>query len=223
MTNTSSGTYEVASSCHRQPSQMCSKGTCASVTKIFCVVWQVVANYFGGNGSFQLLPGISADRFTLKGRHKSPPEVPEKSCKMKWNATLTFASVLNWCAVNKRVMFWSHTGLSHRWIRSFGFDWSHSGSCSRSCNAYYILLHQVPATDTHLLIIHMTVFSVSIFKLTRTQIQRGSPGLILYTKDYAITGKQCQFQFTVKAEVGNYIARRASLDFRSWWTGGVGN
>uniref|UniRef100_H3CAI5 Natriuretic peptide receptor 3 n=1 Tax=Tetraodon nigroviridis TaxID=99883 RepID=H3CAI5_TETNG len=50
MTNTSSGTYEA------------------------------VANYFGGNGSFQLLPGISADRFTLKGQRKPPPEITEKSC-----------------------------------------------------------------------------------------------------------------------------------------------
>lgn len=76
MTNTSSGTYEVAS-------QTCSERTWASLTMVLCVVRQVVANYFGGNGSFQLLPGISAEHFTLKGRHRLPPEIPEKSCQTR--------------------------------------------------------------------------------------------------------------------------------------------
>lgn len=65
----------------------------AGVTPIFCVVRQVVANYFGGNGSFQLQPGFSADRFTLKGRHKSPPELPGNSCKLALNANFKFTPV----------------------------------------------------------------------------------------------------------------------------------
>lgn len=88
MTNTSLGTYEVASSHYWQLSQIRSEGRCASMTMVFCVARQAVANYFGGNGSFQLLPGISPDRFTLKGRHKLPPEITEKSCTIRLNATL---------------------------------------------------------------------------------------------------------------------------------------
>ncbi|XP_041644000.1 atrial natriuretic peptide receptor 3 [Cheilinus undulatus] len=42
--------------------------------------YEVVANYFGVNGTFQLLPAFNADHFTLKGRHKEHPEIPDKSC-----------------------------------------------------------------------------------------------------------------------------------------------
>lgn len=42
---------------------------------------QVVANYFGVNGTFQLLPAFNIERFTLKGRSKTPTELSEKSCK----------------------------------------------------------------------------------------------------------------------------------------------
>ncbi|CAJ1068647.1 atrial natriuretic peptide receptor 3 [Xyrichtys novacula] len=42
--------------------------------------YEVVANYFGANGTFQLLPAFNADHFTLKGRHKTHEETPDKSC-----------------------------------------------------------------------------------------------------------------------------------------------
>ncbi|XP_026199290.1 atrial natriuretic peptide receptor 3 [Anabas testudineus] len=42
--------------------------------------YEVVANYFGVNGTFQLLPAFNIERFTLKGRSKTPTELSEKSC-----------------------------------------------------------------------------------------------------------------------------------------------
>ncbi|XP_074527348.1 atrial natriuretic peptide receptor 3 [Halichoeres trimaculatus] len=42
--------------------------------------YEVVANYFGVNGTFQLLPAFNPDHFTLKGRHEESPESPDKSC-----------------------------------------------------------------------------------------------------------------------------------------------
>ncbi|XP_029365994.1 atrial natriuretic peptide receptor 3 isoform X1 [Echeneis naucrates] len=43
--------------------------------------FEVVANYFGVNGTFQLLPAFNADRFTLRGRHTAHAhETPDKSC-----------------------------------------------------------------------------------------------------------------------------------------------
>ncbi|XP_056134990.1 atrial natriuretic peptide receptor 3 [Lampris incognitus] len=41
--------------------------------------YEVVANYFGINGSFQVLPSFNLDHFTLRGRHKTHTEIPEKS------------------------------------------------------------------------------------------------------------------------------------------------
>lgn len=168
MTNTSSGTYEVTSHTRPEP-------TCANLMTAVCVVRQVVANYFGGNGSFQLLPGISVERFTLKGKHRSPPEIPEKSCRKRLKAAFKFT-----CLELMPVVFQIPHWTFHRWIRSFCFDWSHSGSCSRSGNANYLLLHQVAATDTHLLIIHLTVITVATF----TFIESFS----LYTDRYSVTG-----------------------------------
>lgn len=75
---------------------------------IFCIILQVVANYFGGNGSFQLLPGISADRFTLKGRHKSPPEIPDNSCKTQFKTTFKLLTLSNLFTKNKRVNLIPH-------------------------------------------------------------------------------------------------------------------
>ena len=48
---------------------------------IWCTNLQVVANYFGVNGTFQLLPDFNTDHFTLRGRHKATTEMPDKSCK----------------------------------------------------------------------------------------------------------------------------------------------
>lgn len=42
--------------------------------------YEVVANYFGVNGTFELLSAFNPDHFTLKGRKKIPPESPDKSC-----------------------------------------------------------------------------------------------------------------------------------------------
>lgn len=45
--------------------------------------FQVVCNYFGVNGSFQMLPAFNSERFTLRGRHTVPhTELPDKSCKL---------------------------------------------------------------------------------------------------------------------------------------------
>ncbi|KAM4577149.1 atrial natriuretic peptide receptor 3 [Odontesthes bonariensis] len=41
--------------------------------------YEVVANYFGVNGTFQLLPTFNHEQFTLKGRHETHSD-PEKSC-----------------------------------------------------------------------------------------------------------------------------------------------
>lgn len=102
MTNIGSGTYEVTFPHYRQLPRGNISYICMMIS---CILLQVVANYFGGNGSFQLLPGISADRFTLKGRHESPPEIPDKSCKTLLQTTFKFLTAYNSFTVNKRVMF----------------------------------------------------------------------------------------------------------------------
>ncbi|GAA6226645.1 atrial natriuretic peptide receptor 3 [Lates japonicus] len=51
-----------------------------AMTNVEAGTYEVVANYFGVNGTFQLLPGFSADHFTLRGRHKVHSEMPDKSC-----------------------------------------------------------------------------------------------------------------------------------------------
>ncbi|TKS78058.1 Atrial natriuretic peptide receptor 3 [Collichthys lucidus] len=52
-----------------------------AMTDVETGTYEVVANYFGANGTFQLLPAFSADHFTLKGRYKVHAEKPDKSCK----------------------------------------------------------------------------------------------------------------------------------------------
>ncbi|TKS78062.1 Atrial natriuretic peptide receptor 3 [Collichthys lucidus] len=51
-----------------------------AMTDVETGTYEVVANYFGANGTFQLLPAFSADHFTLKGRYKVHAEKPDKSC-----------------------------------------------------------------------------------------------------------------------------------------------
>ncbi|XP_059921303.1 atrial natriuretic peptide receptor 3 [Gadus macrocephalus] len=41
--------------------------------------YEVVANYFAINGSFQVLPAFNTDRFTLRGRRLPSPPTPQKS------------------------------------------------------------------------------------------------------------------------------------------------
>lgn len=56
-----------------------------AMTDVEAGTYQVVANYFGASGSFQLQPGFNPDRFTLKGRHEARPDLPdkpEKSCEL---------------------------------------------------------------------------------------------------------------------------------------------
>lgn len=42
--------------------------------------FETVANYFGENGTFQMLPAFDRDHFTLRGRVRPSPGTPEKSC-----------------------------------------------------------------------------------------------------------------------------------------------
>ncbi|XP_028314442.1 atrial natriuretic peptide receptor 3 [Gouania willdenowi] len=42
--------------------------------------YEVVANYFGVNGSLQLLPAFDPEHFTLRERHKTRADTPNKSC-----------------------------------------------------------------------------------------------------------------------------------------------
>lgn len=100
---------------------------------------QVVANYFGANGTFQLLPAFNAERFTLRGRHKAPTEIPGKSCN---HLTFYFSSKYVY-----RFSCFNQSPYPNRWSWSFSFDWSHSGSCSRNCVAHSILLFQVKIAD----------------------------------------------------------------------------
>ncbi|KAG7258768.1 hypothetical protein CRUP_021970 [Coryphaenoides rupestris] len=44
--------------------------------------YEVVANYFALNGSFQVLPAFSVDHFTLRGRRRPLPQTPHQSCKL---------------------------------------------------------------------------------------------------------------------------------------------
>ncbi|KAM4607253.1 atrial natriuretic peptide receptor 3 [Polymixia lowei] len=50
------------------------------MTDLEAGAYEVVANYFGVNRSFQVLPAFNIDRFTLRGRHKAHTETPDKSC-----------------------------------------------------------------------------------------------------------------------------------------------
>ncbi|XP_069001417.1 atrial natriuretic peptide receptor 3 [Embiotoca jacksoni] len=51
-----------------------------AMTDVEVGTYEVVANYFGVNGTFQLLPAFNVDHFTLRGRHTTHPELPDKSC-----------------------------------------------------------------------------------------------------------------------------------------------
>ncbi|CAB1415269.1 unnamed protein product [Pleuronectes platessa] len=51
-----------------------------AMTNVEAGTYEVVANYFGVNGSFQMLPAFNTEHFTLRGRHKELPEIADKSC-----------------------------------------------------------------------------------------------------------------------------------------------
>ncbi|XP_029961004.1 atrial natriuretic peptide receptor 3 [Salarias fasciatus] len=51
-----------------------------AMTDVEAGTYEVVANYFGANGTFQLLPGFNVDHFTLRGRQRPHPEPVDKSC-----------------------------------------------------------------------------------------------------------------------------------------------
>ncbi|XP_038558736.1 atrial natriuretic peptide receptor 3 isoform X2 [Micropterus salmoides] len=51
-----------------------------AMTNVEAGTYEVVANYFGVNGTFQLLPAFKADHFTLSERFKAHTEIPDKSC-----------------------------------------------------------------------------------------------------------------------------------------------
>lgn len=51
-----------------------------AMTNVETGMYEVVANYFGVNGTFQRLPAFSTDHFTLRGRYDTHAEIPEKSC-----------------------------------------------------------------------------------------------------------------------------------------------
>ncbi|XP_068594654.1 atrial natriuretic peptide receptor 3 [Brachionichthys hirsutus] len=51
-----------------------------AMTNVEAGTYEVVANYFGVNGTFQLLPAFSIDHFTLRGMHNPQAETPDKSC-----------------------------------------------------------------------------------------------------------------------------------------------
>ncbi|XP_054466547.1 atrial natriuretic peptide receptor 3 [Anoplopoma fimbria] len=51
-----------------------------AMTNVEAGTYEVVANYYGKNGTFQLLPAFNTDHFTLKGRHIAKKEIPDKSC-----------------------------------------------------------------------------------------------------------------------------------------------
>lgn len=106
MTNVEAGTYEVSwpESCLQHTHSSAAAGglraapigsqrrehhvadvlekSCRIITAVcMCLYFQVVANYYGVNGTFQPLPAFNPDHFTLKGSKKLPPESPDKSCK----------------------------------------------------------------------------------------------------------------------------------------------
>lgn len=51
-----------------------------AMTNVEAGTYEVVANYFGVNGTFQPLPAFNAEHFTLRGRHREPPEIGDKPC-----------------------------------------------------------------------------------------------------------------------------------------------
>uniref|UniRef100_UPI0037E9290C atrial natriuretic peptide receptor 3 n=1 Tax=Semicossyphus pulcher TaxID=241346 RepID=UPI0037E9290C len=51
-----------------------------AMTDVEAGTYEVVANYFGANGTFQRLPAFNTEHFTLKGRNKARQEIPDSSC-----------------------------------------------------------------------------------------------------------------------------------------------
>ncbi|KAM7416952.1 hypothetical protein PAMA_018839 [Pampus argenteus] len=51
-----------------------------AMTDVEAGTYEMVANYFGVNGTFQLLPAFNTDHFTLRERHKVHTKIPDKSC-----------------------------------------------------------------------------------------------------------------------------------------------
>lgn len=51
-----------------------------AMTNVEAGTYEVVANYIGVNGTFQLLPAFNIDHFTLRERHKAHLEKSDKSC-----------------------------------------------------------------------------------------------------------------------------------------------
>uniref|UniRef100_A0A8C6TPG7 Natriuretic peptide receptor 3 n=1 Tax=Neogobius melanostomus TaxID=47308 RepID=A0A8C6TPG7_9GOBI len=51
-----------------------------SMTDTETGTFETVANYFGENGTFQMLPGFNRDHFALRGRVRPPPETEDQSC-----------------------------------------------------------------------------------------------------------------------------------------------
>ncbi|XP_072288825.1 atrial natriuretic peptide receptor 3 [Eucyclogobius newberryi] len=51
-----------------------------SMTDTEAGTFETVANYFGENGTFQMLPPFNREHFTLRGRVRPPPATADKSC-----------------------------------------------------------------------------------------------------------------------------------------------
>ncbi|KAM3842290.1 atrial natriuretic peptide receptor 3-like [Diretmus argenteus] len=51
-----------------------------SMTNVEAGTYEVVANYYGVNRSFQVLPAFNINHFTLRERHKTHTEILDKSC-----------------------------------------------------------------------------------------------------------------------------------------------
>lgn len=137
MTNVEAGTYEVRRS---SKASYCECAVQLNNNNNFTHL-QVVANYFGVNGTFQLLPAFNTEHFTLKGGDKDHPEKTDKSdtpCKCMLITCLTLMAIFL-----VQCLFSLISPRPHRWTRSVSFDWSHSRSCSGGCNPCSILLFQV--------------------------------------------------------------------------------
>ncbi|XP_017290715.1 atrial natriuretic peptide receptor 3 [Kryptolebias marmoratus] len=53
-----------------------------AMTNVEAGSYEVVANYFGVNKTFQLMSAFDSKRFMIKGRHEANPELPQKSCEL---------------------------------------------------------------------------------------------------------------------------------------------
>ncbi|MEQ2252063.1 hypothetical protein ILYODFUR_017828 [Ilyodon furcidens] len=114
-----------------------------AMTNIEAGSYEMVANYFGKNKTFQLLPAFSIDHFTLERRQEVPEkekEVENHSCKY----IFLFKELLS--LIHLIVCSFS---LIIRWTGSISLNWSHGWSCSWSCNTDSILLFQKKLQDNH--------------------------------------------------------------------------